>query len=97
MQRYSPYDGATWTDPTDVDIDHMVPLVRVSFDAPPFDTSKLTTHAERSVDLGRVGLERQYEGGVCQRVSTFPPSPPGHIHLQVSDTRPASRVPSSSP
>ncbi|MGH3391794.1 MAG: HNH endonuclease family protein [Actinomadura sp.] len=22
----SPYDGATWTDPSDVDIDHMVPL-----------------------------------------------------------------------
>src|SRR5262245_61823869 len=22
----SPYDGATWTDPADVDIDHMVPL-----------------------------------------------------------------------
>lgn len=23
---YSPYDGATWTDPADVDIDHLVPL-----------------------------------------------------------------------
>ncbi|EAU29946.1 hypothetical protein ATEG_09755 [Aspergillus terreus NIH2624] len=23
---YSPYDGATWTDPSDVDIDHVVPL-----------------------------------------------------------------------
>jgi hypothetical protein len=23
---YSPYDGATWTDPADVDIDHVVPL-----------------------------------------------------------------------
>lgn len=23
---YSPYDGATWSDPSDVDIDHMVPL-----------------------------------------------------------------------
>ncbi|MEV6970156.1 HNH endonuclease family protein [Hamadaea sp. NPDC051192] len=23
---YSPYDGATWTDPADIDIDHMVPL-----------------------------------------------------------------------
>jgi hypothetical protein len=23
---YSPYDGATWTEPADVDIDHMVPL-----------------------------------------------------------------------
>ena len=23
---YSPYDGATWTNPADVDIDHMVPL-----------------------------------------------------------------------
>ncbi|MFY1633840.1 HNH endonuclease family protein [Solwaraspora sp. WMMB335] len=23
---YSPFDGATWTDPADVDIDHMVPL-----------------------------------------------------------------------
>ncbi|WP_286900741.1 HNH endonuclease family protein [Thermocrispum sp.] len=23
---YSPFDGATWTDPSDVDIDHMVPL-----------------------------------------------------------------------
>lgn len=23
---YSPYDGATWTDPSDVDIDHIVPL-----------------------------------------------------------------------
>ncbi|KQC37870.1 HNH endonuclease family protein [Frankia sp. ACN1ag] len=23
---YSPYDGATWTSPADVDIDHMVPL-----------------------------------------------------------------------
>ena len=23
---FSPYDGATWTDPADVDIDHMVPL-----------------------------------------------------------------------
>lgn len=22
----SPYDGATWTDPSDIDIDHMVPL-----------------------------------------------------------------------
>ncbi|MFD2765441.1 HNH endonuclease family protein [Micromonospora eburnea] len=23
---YSPYDGATWTNPADIDIDHMVPL-----------------------------------------------------------------------
>ncbi|MCC5698296.1 HNH endonuclease family protein, partial [Klebsiella pneumoniae] len=23
---YSPYDGATWTQPSDVDIDHVVPL-----------------------------------------------------------------------
>jgi hypothetical protein len=25
---YSPYDGATWTSPSDVDIDHMVPLAQ---------------------------------------------------------------------
>jgi Protein of unknown function (DUF1524) len=47
---YSPYDGATWTNPADVDIDHMVPLAEAwSSGAWAWTTSKRQTYAN---DLG---------------------------------------------
>ena len=47
---YSPYDGATWTNPSDVDIDHMVPLAEAwSSGAWAWSTSKRQTYAN---DLG---------------------------------------------
>lgn len=47
---YSPYDGATWTNPSDVDIDHMVPLAEAwSSGAWAWSTSRRQTYAN---DLG---------------------------------------------
>jgi len=47
---FSPYDGATWTNPADVDIDHMVPLAEAwSSGAWAWTTSKRQTYAN---DLG---------------------------------------------
>jgi hypothetical protein len=47
---YSPYDGATWTNPADVDIDHMVPLAEAwSSGAWAWSTSQRQTYAN---DLG---------------------------------------------
>ena len=47
---HSPYDGATWTNPADVDIDHMVPLAEAwSSGAWAWTTSKRQTYAN---DLG---------------------------------------------
>lgn len=47
---YSPYDGATWTNPSDIDIDHMVPLVEAwSSGAWAWTTSYRQTYAN---DLG---------------------------------------------
>jgi Protein of unknown function (DUF1524) len=47
---YSPYDGATWTNAADVDIDHMVPLAEAwSSGAWAWTTSKRQTYAN---DLG---------------------------------------------
>ncbi|MFR9780441.1 HNH endonuclease family protein [Micromonospora sp. MS34] len=47
---YSPYDGATWTDPADVDIDHMVPLAEAwSSGAWAWSTSQRQAYAN---DLG---------------------------------------------
>jgi hypothetical protein len=43
---YSPYDGATWTNPSDVDIDHMVPLAEAwRSGASSWTTSKRTSFA----------------------------------------------------
>jgi hypothetical protein len=47
---YSPFDGATWTDPSDVDIDHMVPLAEAwSSGAWAWSTAQRQTYAN---DLG---------------------------------------------
>ena len=47
---YSPYDGATWTNPADVDIDHMVPLAEAwASGAWAWSTSRRQTYAN---DLG---------------------------------------------
>lgn len=47
---FSPYDAATWTNPADVDIDHMVPLAEAwSSGAWAWTTSKRETYAN---DLG---------------------------------------------
>jgi hypothetical protein len=47
---YSPYDGATWTNPADVDIDHMVPLAEAwASGAWSWSTSRRQTYAN---DLG---------------------------------------------
>jgi hypothetical protein len=47
---YSPYDGATWTIPSDIDIDHMVPLAEAwSSGAWAWTTSQRQTYAN---DLG---------------------------------------------
>lgn len=47
---YSPFDGATWTNSSDVDIDHMVPLAEAwSSGAWGWSTSKRQTYAN---DLG---------------------------------------------
>src|SRR5688572_7792012 len=47
---YSPYDGATWTNASDVDIDHMVPLAEAwSSGAWAWTTDKRRTYAN---DLG---------------------------------------------
>jgi hypothetical protein len=47
---YSPYDGATWTNPADVDIDHMVPLAEAwSSGAWAWSTSQRQAYAN---DLG---------------------------------------------
>jgi hypothetical protein len=47
---FSPYDGATWTNSSDVDIDHMVPLAEAwSSGAWAWTTSKRQTYAN---DLG---------------------------------------------
>jgi hypothetical protein len=47
---YSPYDGATWTSPADVDIDHMVPLAEAwSSGAWAWSASSRRTYAN---DLG---------------------------------------------
>jgi len=47
---YSPYDGATWTSASDVDIDHMVPLAEAwSSGAWAWTTSRRQTYAN---DLG---------------------------------------------
>jgi hypothetical protein len=47
---YSPFDGATWTNPADVDIDHMVPLAEAwSSGAWAWSTSRRQTYAN---DLG---------------------------------------------
>jgi hypothetical protein len=47
---YSPYDGATWSNPADVDIDHMVPLAEAwSSGAWAWSTSRRQTYAN---DLG---------------------------------------------
>lgn len=47
---FSPYDGATWTNPADVDIDHMVPLAEAwSSGAWAWSTSRRQTYAN---DLG---------------------------------------------
>ena len=51
---YSDYDGATWTDPSDVDIDHIVPLV--SF-AVRLTSKMLTVYAERSLGVRRAFLD----------------------------------------
>jgi hypothetical protein len=46
----SPYDGATWTNPADIDIDHMVPLAEAwSSGAWAWTTSRRQTYAN---DLG---------------------------------------------
>jgi hypothetical protein len=46
----SPYDGATWTNPADIDIDHMVPLAEAwSSGAWAWTTAKRQTYAN---DLG---------------------------------------------
>jgi hypothetical protein len=47
---FSPFDGATWTNPSDVDIDHMVPLAEAwSSGAWAWTTSRRQTYAN---DLG---------------------------------------------
>jgi hypothetical protein len=47
---YSPYDGATWTNPADVDIDHMVPLAEAwASGAWAWTTARRQTYAN---DLG---------------------------------------------
>jgi hypothetical protein len=47
---YSPYDGATWTNPSDIDIDHIVPLAEAwSSGAWAWTTSYRQTYAN---DLG---------------------------------------------
>jgi hypothetical protein len=47
---FSPYDGATWTNPADVDIDHMVPLAEAwASGAWAWSTSQRQTYAN---DLG---------------------------------------------
>nr|MDT0657210.1 HNH endonuclease family protein [Micromonospora sp. DSM 115978] len=47
---YSPFDGATWTNPSDVDIDHMVPLAEAwRSGAWSWTTSRRQTYAN---DLG---------------------------------------------
>ena len=47
---HSPFDGATWTDPADVDIDHMVPLAEAwSSGAWAWSASRRQTYAN---DLG---------------------------------------------
>jgi hypothetical protein len=47
---YSPYDGATWTNPSDVDIDHMVPLAEAwTSGAWAWTTARRQTYAN---DLG---------------------------------------------
>jgi hypothetical protein len=47
---YSPYDGATWTNPADIDIDHMVPLAEAwSSGAWAWSTPQRQTYAN---DLG---------------------------------------------
>jgi hypothetical protein len=47
---YSPYDGATWSNPADVDIDHMVPLAEAwASGAWAWTTSRRQTYAN---DLG---------------------------------------------
>ncbi len=47
---FSPYDGATWTNPSDVDIDHMVPLAEAwSSGAWAWTTSRRQAYAN---DLG---------------------------------------------
>lgn len=53
---YSDYDGATWTAASDVDIDHIVPLVR--FCLLPLSKALLTALAERSMGLWRPLMDR---------------------------------------
>ena len=51
---YSDYDGATWTDASDVDIDHIVPLVSL---AGRFISKMLTVYVERGLGIRRAFVD----------------------------------------
>lgn len=94
---YSPYDGATWTAASDVDIDHMVPLrnawIVSTYPHTP-DLCTITKH--RSVLVRRCQLDHLPPPGLRQRHQRSP-AVGRHRQRQPGQERPQPRLVETSP
>jgi hypothetical protein len=85
---FSPYDGATWTAASDVDIDHMVPLSNAwKVSSPPhaFHNSP-TPHTNSSPPVRRILMDNRPSPSLRQRPHK-PPAPRRHRQRQPSQGR----------